>query len=73
MRVIVIKHIVWYRRGFERIEFEPGPEAVEMDDDCAAVSLSEGWARAESAKAEPGAPENKDAAKKPRERKTAQT
>lgn len=70
MRVVVMTHIVWYRRGVERIEFEPGPDAIEMDDDCAAVSLAEGWARTEGEKAQPAAPENKDAAPK-RQRKSS--
>jgi len=63
--IIFTQPVVWYRRGYERLEYPASPEPVEVDADCAEVSLAEGWAT-EPGKAEPAAPENKDAAPKRR-------
>jgi hypothetical protein len=55
--------------GYTLVEYSPDRSPIEVSEECARVAREEGWA----VKAEPGAPENKDAAKKTRERKTAQT
>lgn len=44
--VIFTEPTIWYRKGYERLEYEVTGKPVEVDDDCAAVSLAEGWAKA---------------------------
>jgi hypothetical protein len=63
--ITVIQAFSYWHKGHERRDYEPGAQPVEVDDECAAVAVAEGWA-SDGAKAMPGAPENKDAAPKRR-------
>jgi hypothetical protein len=51
--------------GYTLVSHEAVGETVEVSEECARVALAEGWA-VEPGKAEPAAPENKDAAPKRR-------
>lgn len=63
--IIVKKPFKYAHRGIDVEVFEPAAQPRETSDECAALAISEGWAKAakpaESA-AHPGAPENKAAA-----------
>ncbi len=61
--IVVVKSFEFWHRGYERRVYEPAAEPVETDEDCASVSVREGWAVLPGeAKAASAAPENKDAA-----------
>jgi hypothetical protein len=75
-KIIVIQAFAYFHGGYARRDYEPAPEPVDTDDECAAVAVAEGWATLvpEDAQADapvegeleqlgiPAAPENKDAA-----------
>ena len=64
-QITVIQAFSYWHQGINRRDYEPSDTPVEVDDECAAVAVAEGWA-SDGEKAHRAAPENKDAAPKRR-------
>jgi hypothetical protein len=71
-QIIVDQPFKFAHRGCDVEEFEPSADPRETTDECARVACEEGWARLagdRQAATLEAAPENRDAALKPRSRK----
>ena len=71
-QIIVIKPFAFAHGGHRIERFEPSDEPRETSERCAQVAVREGWARMAGAPemvTHATAPENRDAARKPRARK----
>jgi hypothetical protein len=64
-QITVLQPFKFAHHGYQVEEFEPSDEPRETSDECADIAVREGWAElVVEAKADPAAPENKDAAPK---------
>lgn len=65
-KITVLQPFKFAHHGYQVEEFEPSEEPRETSDECAEIAVREGWAELADGKtkADPAAPENKDAAPK---------
>lgn len=64
-KITVLQPFKFAHHGYQVEEFEPTEEPRETSDECADIAVREGWAElVGEAKADPAAPEKKDAAPK---------